>query len=156
MSRTLLKGLSVGLLLLPWNAASALACVCYESEGLAADFREASAVFAGRVVALEIVTRKIDGRAEEETVATLEVLRRWKGSSDSKLRVRTCGTQTMICTCGTHFELGAYFVVFAQGEPLETGSCQRTRSYTPVPHEPEYEWLGAEDLVQQLDALVGT
>ena len=25
-----------------------------------------------------------------------------------------------------------------------------------IPDEPEYEWLGAEDLVQQLDALVGT
>lgn len=129
------------------------ACVCYESEGLTADFREAAAVFAGRVVALEIAEVKVGDHLEEEMVATLKVERRWKGPGSALLRIRTCGTQTMLCTCGTDFQLGAHFVVFAVGKPLGTGSCQRTRLYTPVPGEPGMEWLGAEDLVRELGEL---
>lgn len=129
------------------------ACVCYESAGLEADFREAAAVFAGKVVAVEIATVTVADRQEEVMVATIKVARRWKGPKDELVRVRTCGTQEMICTCGTNFRLGSHFVVFAVGKPLQTGSCQRTRAYTSMPQEPGIEWLGAEDLVRDLDAL---
>ena len=134
-------------------AGQAGACVCYESSGLEADFREAAAVFAGRVVALQTATTKSAGKVEEEMVATLSVERRWKGPKNAEIRVRTCGTQEMLCTCGTDFQLGARFVVFAVGKPLSTSSCQRTRRYNRVPGEVGMQWLGAEELVQGLDAL---
>lgn len=130
----------------------AAACVCYESAGLQADYREATAVFAGQVVALQIVSTRVAGTVEEQTVATLRVERRWKGPKDREIRVRTCGTQEMFCTCGTDFRLGAHFVVFAIGKPLATGSCQRTRRYDRVP-EAGLLWNGVEDLVRDLEAL---
>jgi hypothetical protein len=141
----------LALLLSP--ASRAEACVCNDSGDLAADYREAAAVFAGRVVAFEVVTSKIAGREEEEMVATLEVERRWNGPKAGKIRVRTCGTQEMLCTCGTDFRLGARFIVFAVDAPLYTGSCQRTREYQRIRGDASLQWLGAEDLVRDLDAL---
>ena len=151
-------GVIVSLTLLPVLLAPASptgACVCYESAGLEADYREAAAVFAGKVVGLEVVTTTIAGHLDEEMVATLRVERHWKGPKSAEIRVRTCGTQEMLCTCGTDFQLGARFVVFAVGKPLSTGSCQRTRRYQRVPEETGLQWLGAEDLVHTLDVLSG-
>ena len=142
----LLVLLAVGL---PGRAA---ACVCFESEGLRADFGEARAVFAGRVVALQVVSNRA-GDPMGDMVATLELKRHWKGPKKKLLQVRTCGTQTAICTCGTHFELGAHYIVFGVGTPLGTSGCQRTRAYTPVTAEPGLEWLGVEDLVRELDQI---
>ncbi len=129
------------------------ACVCFESRDLAADYSEAEAVFAGRVVALHVATIKTGGYADEVMVATFAVERRWKGPKGARIRVLTCGTQEMSCTCGTEFQLGAHFVVFAVGKPLATGSCQRTRRYHRLPGDAEVQWAGAEDLVRNLDAL---
>ena len=134
-------------------AAPAPACVCYESHGLKADFADAAAVFAGQVVALQIAP---DAAGGEQTIATFRVERRWKGPKDAEIRVRTCGTQEMICTCGNDFPLGAHFVVFALGTPLSTSSCQRTRRYNRVPGDLGLQWVGAEDLVRDLDQLAGT
>ena len=139
------------LFLLPLR--SAHPCVCYESEGLAADFGEAKAVVAGKIVALEIATVTVGGTSSEDMVATVRVERRWKGPKDALLRVRTCGTQETLCTCGTDFRVGGYFLIFAAGKPLATSSCQRTRSYSSVPDEAGAQWLGVEDLVRDLDAL---
>jgi hypothetical protein len=86
-------------------------------------------------------------------IATFRVERRWKGAPGKVVRVRTCGTQTSVCTCGTDFRLGASLVVFAVGNPLSTGSCQRTTEYHKVENEPDMKWLGAEELVRALDAL---
>jgi hypothetical protein len=131
----------------------AAACVCSESRGLEADYLEAAAVFAGKVVALEIAEVKVGDQVNEDMVATLRVERLWRGRKDTLLRVRTCGTQTMLRTCGTDFEVGAHFIVFALGTPLSTSSCQRTQRYTTAPGEPGLEWLGVEQLVRELDAL---
>jgi hypothetical protein len=141
------------LLLMTARVKGAYACVCYESAGLAADVAEAKAVFAGKVVALETVTATVAGHETENMVAVIRVTRRWKGPKDKVIRVQTCGTQDMICTCGTDFRLGGSYVVFGVGDPLGTGSCQRTQVYTPISSEPGMEWLGAEDLVRDLDAL---
>jgi hypothetical protein len=132
---------------------SAHPCVCYESEGLAADFAEAKSVVAGKIIALEIATVTVEGHSSEDMVATVRVERHWKGPKDTLLRVRTCGTQETLCTCGTDFRLGGHFLIFAAGTPLATSTCQRTRSYSSVPDEPSAQWLGVEDLIRDLDAL---
>jgi hypothetical protein len=132
---------------------SAQACVCDESRGLEADYREAEAVFAGRIVALQVAPAKVGGNSDEHMVATLVVERRWKGPKTREIQVQTCGTQETLCTCGTDFALGGRFVVFAVGKPLSTSSCQRTRRYQRVPGDGKLQWVGAEDLVSDLDAL---
>ena len=75
-------------------------------------------------------------------VATLRVERRWKGPRTSLVRVRTCGTQAAVCTCGFDFQLGARYVVFASGSRLETTSCDRTRLA-----------LAADALIRELETL---
>ncbi len=137
-----------------FHARPAWACVCSEGGTLREDFQAAEAVFAGRVVGLtlEAVDRG-DGKKEEVMVASLQVLRRWKGPSSELIKVATCGDQEFICTCGTDFTLGSHFLVFAVGSPLFTGSCQRTRGFSRVPTDPDLQWLGVEDLIRDLDDL---
>jgi hypothetical protein len=142
-----------GLALLAGASVRAHACVCVKSEGFEADFRGASAVFAGRVVALEIAQHPSSEGPVEYMVATLRVEHRWKGPKNSTIRVSTCGTQQMLCTCGTDFQLGAHYVVFAGGEPLATGSCDRTLRFDRIDGDPKAQWIGAEELVKQLDGL---
>jgi uncharacterized phage protein gp47/JayE len=93
---------------------------------LADEYRRSSAVFVGRIVSLEISTMVVEGHAVENMVATFEVERRWKGPSARRLRVQTCGTQMLVCTCGVDFQLGQRYVVFAEGKLLQTNSCNRT------------------------------
>jgi hypothetical protein len=119
-----LGGLCVFLLLTPAEWLSA--CVCGERGTVAEAFKAARVVFVGRVVALEVKPFVVAGRSEEGTVATFEIERGWKGASRGKVRIRTCGTQVMVCTCGVDLQLGERYVVFAAGNPLETSQCDAT------------------------------
>lgn len=115
-----------GLCVLLTPAKELSACVCNERGTVAEEFRAAQVVFLGRVIALEVRSWVVAGSTEEGTVATFAIERRWKGSPKRTIRIRTCGTQVMICTCGIDFRLGERYVVFAGGSPLETGECDAT------------------------------
>ncbi len=108
------------------SARPAGACVCADLGSLADEYHRSGAVFIGRIVSLEISAKVVEGHRIENMVATFDVERRWKGPSVRRLRVQTCGTQTLICTCGADFQLGQRYVVFAEGKPLATSSCNRT------------------------------
>lgn len=119
------------------------ACVCADLGSLADEYQRSSAVFVGRIVSIEIATKVVDGHRIESMVATFDVERRWKGPSARRLRVQTCGTQMLVCTCGVDFQLGQRYVVFAEGKPLQTSSCNRTTLADTA----------GEDLLKGLDAL---
>jgi len=102
------------------------ACACADMGSLADEYRQSDAVFVGRIVSIEISAEVVKGHRIEHMTATFKVERRWKGPSVRRLRVGTCGTQTMVCTCGVDFQLGQRYVVFAEGKPLTTSSCNRT------------------------------
>jgi hypothetical protein len=119
------------------------ACTCADSGSLNDEYHHSSAVFVGRIVSLEISSKVIGGVTIENMIAIFDVQRRWKGPSVRRLRVQTCGTQTLVCTCGVDFQLGQRYVVFAEGKPLQTSSCNRT-------HIAE---TAGEDLLKGLDAL---
>jgi hypothetical protein len=123
-------------------AADAFPCVCPESGDISAAYRQAAAVFVGRVISLEVAPSAAREPGEDDMVATLQVERRWKGPRTSTLRVRTCGTQATVCTCGVDFQLGARYVVFASGKRLETTSCDLTRLA-----------LAADDLIREVEML---
>jgi len=118
------------------------ACVCTESGDISAQYGQAAAVFVGRVVALEVAPNPARASGEDDMVATLRVERRWKGPRTRTIRVRTCGTQAVGCTCGFDFQLGARYVVFATGRRLETTSCDRTRLA-----------LAADDIIRDAERL---
>ena len=119
-----------------------LACVCTETGSVGDELRSSGAVFLGRIVALTIETVSLEDTTAERMRATFNVERSWKSPKRSKLDVWTCGDQVSFCTCGVEFKLGERYLVFAEGQPLGTGSCSRTR----VAAE-------AEALIAELDKL---
>lgn len=92
-------------------------------------------------------------------VATFAVERRWKGPTMRRLRVQTCGTQAMLCTCGFDFQLGQRYVVFADGKPPETSSCNRNAILPRLPKGEATKIRAAggvlpgDDLLKDLDAV---
>lgn len=135
------------------------ACVCADMGSLADEYHHSSAVFVGRIVSLEISSKVIDGDTIENMIATFDVERRWKGPSVRRLRVQTCGTQALVCTCGFNFQLGERYVVFAEGKPLKTSSCNRNAILPQLPQgeATKIRAAGAElpgdDLLKELDAI---
>ena len=125
------------------TARSVDACACADLGSLADEYHKSSAVFIGRIGAIEISTRVYKGDKIDKMVATFEVEQRWKGPARRRLQVRTCGTQTFVCTCGADFQLGQRYVVFAEGKMLETSSCNRTAIANPA----------GDDLLKDLDAI---
>lgn len=135
------------------------ACTCPDLGSLANEYRHSSAVFVGRIVSLEISVKVIDGEKIDNMIATFDVERRWKGPAIRHLRVQTCGTQALACTCGFNFQLGERYVVFAEGKPLTTSSCNRNATLPQLPRGEAAkiraaggELLG-DDLLKQLDAI---
>jgi hypothetical protein len=116
-------------------------------------------VFVGRIVSLEISSKVIGGETIENMIATFDLERRWKGPSVRRLRVQTCGTQALVCTCGFNFQLGERYVVFAEGKPLKTSSCNRNAILPQLPQgeATKIRAAGAElpgdDLLKELDAI---
>ena len=140
-------------------ARPASACTCADLGSLADEYHHSSAVFIGRIVSIEISSKIIKGEKIENMIATFAVERRWKGPTMRRLRVRTCGTQTMVCTCGFDFQLGQRYVVFADGKPLETSSCNRNAILTQLPKGEATKIRAAggvlpgDDLLKDLDAI---
>lgn len=106
------------------------ACVCVESGSARDQIRAAQIVVIGRVVGLELRIREIEGERVEQTVATIEVARRWKGPDQARIEVSTCGNQALICTCGVHFDLGGTLIVVTEREN-QVSSCGLTRMFLP-------------------------
>lgn len=142
-----------------WNARPVAACPCSDLGSIADEYHHSRAVFVGRIVSIEISSKIIEGERVENMIATFVVERRWKGPSMRRLRVQTCGTQTLVCTCGADFQLGQRYVVFADGKLLQTSSCNRN---TTLPQLPKNEaakiratgaGLPGDDLLKELDAI---
>jgi hypothetical protein len=119
------------------------ACTCSDLGSLADEYRHSSAVFVGRIVSLKNSSKVIDGVTVENMIATFDVGRRWKGPTVRRLRVQTCGTQKLVCTCGVDFQLGQRYLIFADGNPLQTSSCNRTKIARSA----------GKNLIKALDAL---
>ena len=97
---------------------SALACSCGEPPGLWESVEDATAVFAGRVVALE-------SRGNTFAVdVTFAVSRVWKGPAAPELvaYTRSLGAGD----CGYPLELEEEYLVYAYDEALEIWLCTRT------------------------------
>ena len=89
-----------------------------------AAFKEAQAVFVGRVVGTKSVRTDPKGH-RADTVATLKVERIWKGPHADIIHVQTCGSRQYGVECGEgiNFQVKRSYLVFAYGDPPETSSC---------------------------------
>ncbi len=117
----LVSAMAVGFLDQP-----ASACSCAELEPVPEALSAATAVFAGRVLALRLeeVPDPVLGTAEE-AVVTLEVSKAWKGIDAASVEVRTSWT---CCLCGFGFHLGEEYLVFATTieDKLLVSACSHT------------------------------
>ncbi|MEZ4444887.1 MAG: hypothetical protein R3B72_37775 [Polyangiaceae bacterium] len=98
---------------------SAEACSCTPPPSVEEAFARASAVFEGRVVALAREP------AVHRLVATLEVLRRFKGAEEKRVEVATIDEESM---CGFPFRKGELLLLYADGEgsDLSASLCSRS------------------------------
>ena len=114
------------------NPSPARACTCAQlslsvREQVVQEFRQASAIFEGKVESIE--TRFIqDGLgAFDQRVVTLRVLRVYKGPPERVIVVHTGRSDG---DCGFHFKRGGKYLVYAYQESsgqLWTNICTRTR-----------------------------
>lgn len=101
---------------------------CSVPEPIHVEFAKSSAVFLGRVTDKRVV-RNADG-VPDHTVATLEVIKSWKGPLNATLEVFTCSGDDVICNPGFEFLIGQDFVVFTTSDPLWVHGCDRTELAT--------------------------
>jgi hypothetical protein len=93
-------------------------------------FASAGAVFLGRAIKQEVVDAPRKSESNDRmTETTFAIEDQWKGIGTT-IRVRTCSWSVggLNLTCGEdfHFEVGNTYLVFASGNPLETGGCTPT------------------------------
>jgi hypothetical protein len=97
-------------------ASSLYPCTCAE-RSIEQEFRDASAIFSGKVVQIE--------KIEDKLKVQLEVREIWKGENHPSI---TLETLSETAACGYPFVTDKTYLVYATGkELLTTGICSRTK-----------------------------
>lgn len=107
-----------------------MACSCASEADALLALEKADAVFAGRVVALELVTRFDEDPTvsftTEDLMVTVAVHSRWKGDAADQMVLYTAFT---CCVCGFSFQIGEEYLIYAYANEdgtLRTSMCSRT------------------------------
>jgi hypothetical protein len=92
-------------------------------------FKQSTAVFIGRAVAQSVIETGTSFRSRV-TDTTFEIERLWKGDGRKDVTVRVCGgvlgDTDLSCGESVRFSVGSRYIVFADGEPLQTNTCHHT------------------------------
>jgi hypothetical protein len=132
------------------------ACSCGHSS-IEDAFADTDAIFVGKVVAIEknvnSLMRWVRQSYDDLTgkppldmsmynmTITLNVKKTWKGTISKSITVQT-PDPSVCCICGFEFEVGESYLVYANGSPLFTNICRRTKNLGEATSE-----------ISQLDAL---
>ena len=107
---------------------AAAACSCGPEADIEQALGDAAAVFAGRVIALELVPdpNPAVGISMEQLRVTVSVHSTWKGEIENLATVTTAFT---CCVCGFRFEIGEEYLIYAyrQDGVYRTSICDRTK-----------------------------
>ena len=123
---------------------AALTAICITAT-LEQQFAASSVVFVGVATAQEVETATEIVQAPattarwQRTITTFKVEQVWKGPSDTTMRVRTCGENEGDCSVSFAFQVGAKYLVFASGAPLQTSRCDPTSLVERA--GPTLDWL---------------
>ena len=101
--------------------------------------KEATAIFAGKVVSIRYSEEKMDGKPVK-AYAKIAVTRSWKGPVTEFLEVETAN---ICCLCGYSFEDGKTYIIYSySSDPASLGvsSCSRTSEI--VGKSPDEKYLG--------------
>lgn len=118
----------VGLLALTGLGQRAFACTCAPPESPTDELERSTAVFAGKVAALEARSGLVTSSADPVRV-TFRGYTVWKGPQHDMLTLTTARSSI---SCGYEFEAGREYLVYAYGEEndLQVSLCSRTRPLT--------------------------
>ena len=106
------------------------ACSCAPLPDVATALDRADAVFAGRVIGLELVPRYNEDPTvsflTEDLIVRLVASSCWKGDVELETVFYTAFT---CCVCGFPFAIGESYIIYAikDGDSLRTSMCTRTR-----------------------------
>jgi predicted metal-binding protein len=93
------------------------------------DFEHSERVFLGLATDQSILSTP-PASMERATETTFEIERSWKGKPAKTVRVVTCGgtvgNSSVWCGEAFNFKVGARYLVFAHGQPLQTSQCRHT------------------------------
>jgi hypothetical protein len=111
---------------------------------LAQAFDASTAVFVGKVTNQRAVEKGSLNGVKTET--TFEIKQLWKGAPErGQFQLRTCGgvigDKSFLCGESFQFHVGEEYLVFAQGQPLTTNTCQPTRKLSDATEQ--LRWLAA-------------
>jgi hypothetical protein len=123
MKKIILLFIVVSLILL--NIAIVSACSCVQPAPPKESLEQSTAVFAGKVVDINVSGGAAISSADPVTV-TFEVSKIWKGLDNESLVLTTARDGA---SCGYSFKQGEEYLVYTYGEgdKLSTGICSRTR-----------------------------
>ncbi len=107
------------------NTAVVSACSCAQPAPPQESLEQSTAVFAGRVIDIDIPSRIVVSSADPVKV-TFEVSKIWKGPDYETIVLTTARDGA---SCGYEFKENEEYIVYAYGEEntLSTGICGRTR-----------------------------
>ncbi len=105
------------------------ACSCMPPAPPQEALAEATAVFAGQVMAVEVSEGPVNSSADP-VQATFDVSQVWKGDITKSV---TLTTPRESASCGFNFEVGREYIVYAwdDGDGLSTNLCSRTAELAP-------------------------
>ncbi len=126
------------------NTAIVSACSCVMPLSATESLAESTAVFAGKVVDMEVSDGEIISTADPVTV-TFEVSKVWKGAEAETIVLTTAREGS---SCGYSFEENEEYIVYTHGEAdqLSTNSCSRTKLLADA--EEDLQELDSGDVLQ--------
>ena len=127
MSKIILS-LFIVVSLLFLNTAIVNACSCAQPSPPKESLEQSCAVFAGRVVDIDVPSGIVNSSADPVKV-TFEVSKIWKGPDYKTLVLTTARDEA---SCGYSFKQNEEYIIYAYGEEnkLSTDICSRTRLLT--------------------------
>ncbi len=140
--RKIILALSIITILFIINISVAFACSCIEPFPPKESLEKASAVFAGKVIDIDVPTGIMISSSDPVKV-TFEVSKIWKGF-DYKTLVAT--TARSGASCGFFFKQGEEYIVYARGKEseLSISLCSRTKLFANA--QEDLEELGEGSL----------
>jgi hypothetical protein len=123
--------LSVLVILILTSIASACDCFYYPEHRIA--FKEAKAIFIGRVIKIETSAKKPTGLEMVDEALTFKVEKSWKGVTHSQVKAWVAAFDSL-CS-HWRFQEGQEYLVYAsedKGSLIVNGYCSRTRLLNEV------------------------
>lgn len=125
-------------------------CTC-PGRGLRLTFKEAKAVFIGKLTENNLPSKTKIGGAKNGFVLAVE--KSWKGAKGNYFSVTTKFENYGMCTLFPKFEKGKKYLIFAEGENFEVRNYCTFNEEIYSPSDPDWDKERQQNRLKQLDKL---